>query len=797
MADQPNLKMQPAGYPAATSAVGTSIILETPTLFAPNHAAVEAAAAPPGYELLEEVGRGGMGVVYRARDLALNRNVAVKFLQSHYPAGSAAARRFVEEAQITGQLQHPGIPPVHQVGQLPDGRPFLVMKLIKGRTLGDLLKERPNPADDRGRFLAAFEQICQAVGYAHAHQVIHRDIKPANVMVGNFGEVQVMDWGLAKPLTDVESAAAQAIEDLEISTAIGTVRDLATQTGIMLGTPSYMPPEQAGGEIGKIDKRSDVFALGGVLCVILTGKPPYVGEDAESVRLQAIRGQLANAHERLDACGADPELVALARRCLSVEPDRRPTNADEVAAAVAGLRSAAEERARDAQLQRLQATEQRKRARVQLALAATIALLLLAGGGFAWWQDRQAVHRRDQLARNGDAVGTLLDQAVAALEADATELAEIAVGQAETRSREGGADHLAARLAQCRADLAVLRRLYAIDDLLWSDDGYQGTDKALQEWPNVFASYGIIEGSTSPEEAAQRINHSFVKERLLCALDQWLAASGSTSVLAMIKAADPDAFRDQVREALAAREPIRVAQLAAQPVALDQPPRFALILGEHAAVPAKRRKQLLVSATFRGGGLLTFRTLISHLMEPGIASAHIILGNALAKNNEWDQAIAAFKKAIELDPEDAEFHISLADALAQMGDVKGAAAALKEAIKIDPDDVQAHGAFAWLLATGPDEVRDAGNALKHANKTCQLADWKSPESLETLAAAYAAAGDFSKAIEYQKMALALLEFANKNDAAARLELYLQNKPYRDPKMAPKQRELLPRPQEVK
>src|SRR5262249_32504799 len=146
------------------------------------------------------IGEGGMGVVYRARELAINRDVAVKFLQSRFSPESAVGRRFVEEARITGQLQHPGIPPVHQVGTLPDGRPFLVMKLIKGEPPAELLEKRGDPGAERGHYLAIFEQTAQAVGYAHAHFVIHRDSKPANVMVGSFGEVQVMDWGLARVL---------------------------------------------------------------------------------------------------------------------------------------------------------------------------------------------------------------------------------------------------------------------------------------------------------------------------------------------------------------------------------------------------------------------------------------------------------------------------------------------------------------------------------------------------------------------------------------------------------------------
>src|SRR5262249_38149978 len=151
--------------------------------------------SPAGrYALGAEIARGGMGVIYRVADTVLRREVAVKVLQERFAPDSNTARRFADEARITGQLQHPGIPPVHALGTLPDGRPFLAMKLIKGDTLDDLLKQRPDPSADRGRFVAAFEQVCQAVAYAHAHGVIHRDLKPANVMVGSFGEVQVMDW---------------------------------------------------------------------------------------------------------------------------------------------------------------------------------------------------------------------------------------------------------------------------------------------------------------------------------------------------------------------------------------------------------------------------------------------------------------------------------------------------------------------------------------------------------------------------------------------------------------------------
>ena len=185
----------------------------TPTASPLGATAAEPAVAtlsPPGYELLEEMGQADMGVVYRARDTALarcRRQAALRRLPGRLagrdtPSSPKAHHR---------QLQHPGIPAVHQVGSLGNGRPFLAMRLIKGRTLEAILKQRRDPSAERGRLLAIFEAVCHAVGYAHAHRVIHRDLKPANVMVGAFGEVQVLDWGLAKVLGKEDPATAEAL----------------------------------------------------------------------------------------------------------------------------------------------------------------------------------------------------------------------------------------------------------------------------------------------------------------------------------------------------------------------------------------------------------------------------------------------------------------------------------------------------------------------------------------------------------------------------------------------------------
>jgi serine/threonine protein kinase len=397
---------------------------EGPDLSADNAALPQV----PGFQVECLLGRGGMGVAYKARDLSLDRDVAVKLLQDGYPAGSPIARRFTGEAPITAQLQHPGVPAVYRIGALADGRPFLAMKLINGRTLAALLRERPDPAADRGRFMAVFEQICQAVGYAHAHNVIHRDLKPSNVMVGAFGEVQVMDWGLAKVLT--VRGGPQEPSDIALDTAAGTAimpasgDERMTLAGSLLGTPAFMPPEQANGAIDRIDARSDVFSLGGILCAVLTGRPPYAAETAQGTKQLAARARLDDAHARLADCGAESELVALCRRCLSPEPEDRPRDAGEVAAAVAALRAAAEERARRADLDRVRVAEQGKRRRVLLAASGALLVVLLAGLGVSLWQTRRAVHAltAEQHARRDEAKAR--DQAFAALRSMTAEVVE-------------------------------------------------------------------------------------------------------------------------------------------------------------------------------------------------------------------------------------------------------------------------------------------------------------------------------------------------------------------------------------
>jgi serine/threonine protein kinase len=284
------------------------------------------------YRIDVELARGGMGVVYTATDTIFDRLVAIKVLAPKL-VGTSSAKRFIREARITGRLQHPSIPPVHDLGTLDDGEPYLAMKLIRGQTFAATIKAA-RAADEAhveefDRLIQIFEQICLAVAFAHSRRVIHRDLKPQNVMVGAFGEIQVMDWGLAKELDSTVSE-----EKPETHTEFHDDPDERTMTGNVMGTPSYMPPEQARGETHVIDERADVFSLGAILCVILTGKPPYLGKDGHAVWEKASQGDLEEALTRLNQVRGQGRLVALAKRCLQLERSARPAHAGEVAAAV-------------------------------------------------------------------------------------------------------------------------------------------------------------------------------------------------------------------------------------------------------------------------------------------------------------------------------------------------------------------------------------------------------------------------------------------------------------------------------
>ena len=285
------------------------------------------------YRYIDTVGAGGMGQVHVVEDTQLTRRVALKVVEG--PHAEALGKRLRREAKVLARLEHPGIVPVHDFGKLRDGRPFYVMKLVRGDRLDVWLRQKEPSLQATLRFV---QRICEAVAFAHAHDVIHRDLKPENIMVGAFGEALVMDWGLAKDLRTARPPRAEgrggSQGDLEVDPEAATLeppdtdtgRDGETAHGSVLGTPAYMSPEQARGDIAAVDHRSDIYALGAILYFVLAGRAPFTGGSARDVVHRVLHDEPA----ALDA-GVPRALTSICAHAMARNPDARYQSAMELA----------------------------------------------------------------------------------------------------------------------------------------------------------------------------------------------------------------------------------------------------------------------------------------------------------------------------------------------------------------------------------------------------------------------------------------------------------------------------------
>ncbi len=285
------------------------------------------------YELREVIGRGGMGEVRLCKDRHIGREVAIKVIRTDHMTRPDVVRRFEREARVQGQLEHPAIVPVYDFGIAPDGSMYFTMKRLRGVTFHDVLwmlrngDPQAHATYSRRKLLSAFTRACLAVAFAHSRGVLHRDLKPSNIMLGDFGEVYVLDWGLAK----IQKQPDHAVEG-RIETPLSS--EHRTIVGEVVGTPGYMAPEQALGEVDRLDPRTDVYALGAILFEILTLEPLHKEDSPEDVLLSTLYGPETRPTVRTPGRDVPPELDAIVLRATSVRQEDRFANARELCAVV-------------------------------------------------------------------------------------------------------------------------------------------------------------------------------------------------------------------------------------------------------------------------------------------------------------------------------------------------------------------------------------------------------------------------------------------------------------------------------
>ena len=719
-----------------------------------------------------EIGRGGMGSVWRVRDVVLDRPLAVKTMLPKAAAVRENRVRFRREARVTGGLQHPGIPPIVEYGETSEGVPFFSMKLVEGRTLSELLAEREHPRDALPRFLGIFEQICQALGYAHSRAVVHRDLKPANVMVGAFGEVQVMDWGMAKlrPSSGDESrlqitadggsqstleAAATPTVSFNPSgnsldeTAIQPRADdtppalfaeeigtdwnapLVTRDGWVMGTPAYMPPEQARGEIDRIDARSDVFGLGAVLCEILTGERPYAGDDLWQ---QVLHARLDNAVGRLRTSEADAELTELCISCLAPDPDDRPEDGAAVAEAVREYQDAVSQRLQQEQTARAaaetRAIEEAKRTKVErskrrltLALAAAVVVLLFGAGVVAWrYQINQTAEElRSEQARKD--IGLGIERAALLRDRMEFQAAATLLEQAEGRlSDAGDGEEIAAQVQQAIADLTIVRRLDEIRmrKATWTDEtatnevglkvnSVEFANGPKGEYARAIREYGIdVFSNESIKETGRRIAKTRIAEFLIAGLDDWAMQDvrSRKRLWRIADAADTNSLRKRIRTAARSNDAKTLLSIAAGPDVDRLTPTMYMLLTQELMVHRQHRVAATVahrvamksndfwvrfwtSEVLRQQVKTDWNGVVTHLhaaiaIRPDVWAPYSNLWHAYVGLGNTESAIDAARHALRLNPRGEDLYNSLAKLLRDAGRQSEAEAIIRRGAEMMP-----------------------------------------------------------------------------------------------------------------
>jgi serine/threonine-protein kinase len=699
-----------------------------------------------GYEILGELGRGGMSVVYQAQQAQPARMVALKMILAGGHADPERRTRFLAEADAIARLQHPHIVQVFEVGE-HDGLPFLSLEYVPGGSLARKLHEGPLAPQLAA---ALVEQLARAVQYAHERAVIHRDLKPGNVLLTEDGAPKVTDFGLAK-----------------------AERPELTATGAVLGTPSYMAPEQAKGDNRAVGPLADVYALGAVLYECLTGRPPFQAPTPLDVLAQVVSQEPVPPRQLQPKLPRDLETVCL--KCLRKEPTRRYGSAAELADDLGRFLDGEPIRARPVGRAERLARWIKRHPTWAALLASSLLVVVLGTVSLFVFQQLQ-----NEQARQADRADYLRDEVDAALtEAEGVrgELHKtlghpLKVHRLLTHPEQWWAPLKVARAAWERAqklaeadreflaeDLNV--RLQKVQALLESDErdyqlamkldalllkagppveGVNNRAAVAHEYEAVLAAAGLDIRRGDLAQTAARISRSPCRYVLVAALDHWAHISREDAVLMprlvqVARQVDPDPWRDQFRQATVRKDRKKLEELVRQVKVAEQPPQFLENVGLTLHYSGGYSRPLLKAALIQypgdlwlniGQAQLCYRDgdavgMVEHFraalaLRPDSAMAHLLLSEALFVKKDLDGALQQARRALQLDPKLANVHRALGQILYARKDLDGAIAHYQKALHLAPDLAYVHLALGSALL----DRKDVDGAIRHYTRSLQL-----------------------------------------------------------------------------
>jgi serine/threonine-protein kinase len=664
-----------------------------------------------GYEVQAVLGRGGMGIVFKARDLRLNRPVALKMLLAGAYAVPEERGRFLREAEAVAGLRHANIVQVHGAGD-HEGRPYFTMEYVEGGSLAQALAGTPQPARQAA---AQLSTLADAVHVAHQGGIVHRDLKPANILLTADGTPKIADFGLARHFDGGPAL---------------------TLSGARVGTPSYMAPEQALGRVQMIGPATDVYALGALLYEMLTGRPPFRAETATETERQVIAEEPVPPSRLNARVPRDLETICL--KCLHKDPQRRYVTAAALAEDLRRFQRGELIAARPAGLLERTGKWVRRNPTRSALLAAGLALVILLAA-LGQWLMVQRAHQHDAVEADLKDVARLQESA---RWADAS----AALARAELQLGEGGGDDLRRKLGQARRDLGLVIKL---DDIrlrrATSGELVFYKERADRQYQAAFDEAGLGSVHEHPASVAARVKASAVRGALVAALDDWASCVSAGErqdwLLDVARQAgdDPDGWRQRILDPAAWDDPAALAELA-RTVPCSQTVSLLLALGERLknvggdSVPFLQRVQkehpedfwanlilgnaMLQWAPQEAGGY--YRAALAG--RPQAAVGYCAVGDALRLQNHLDPAIDYYRKALHQDRDYARALSNLGLSLYTQGRLDEAIYYCRKALQSDPDYAWAH----HNLATALSDTGRLDEAAAHYQQVIRL----DPKNLE-------------------------------------------------------------------